>query len=81
MSYRLLSETYRKARKRYRCVWCGQSIAEGESHIHEASIYEGEFQSHRWHPECLDAMRREADENGGEVEFAYMDNPRGGQPE
>lgn len=80
MSYRLLAENTRKARKEHRCVWCGQKIAVGEAHTHERSIYEGEFQNHRWHRECYDAMQEEARESGGEMEFAYMDNPRGGRP-
>jgi hypothetical protein len=81
MTYRLLSETQPKARKAYRCVWCGYRIPEGERHVHERSIFDGEFQNHRWHPECLDAMREQAREEGGEVEFGYHDNPRGGRPE
>jgi hypothetical protein len=80
MSYRLLSETSPKARKQYRCVWCGERINVGERHAHERSIFDGEFQNHRFHHECIDAMREEASENGGEVEFGYYDNPRGGRP-
>jgi len=55
MSYQLLSETEPKARKDYRCIWCPEKILKGEKHIHETSKYDGDFQDHRWHPECKQA--------------------------
>ena len=27
----------------------------GEKHVHESSKYDGDFQDHRWHPECKKA--------------------------
>lgn len=54
MSYHQFSLIERKARKQYRCIWCGQSISEEETYEHEQSIYDGRHQNHRWHPECLD---------------------------
>lgn len=65
MSYTLLSEVERTARKRHRCIWCWQHIEPGERHIDERSVYDGEFQAHRWHPECRAAMLDEAAEGGG----------------
>lgn len=54
MSYQLLSKTQPIARKEYCCIWCPEKINKGEKHLHEASKYDGEFQDHRWHPECYD---------------------------
>lgn len=53
--YELISETEPVARKDYRCIWCPELIRKGEKHIHEVSKWEGEFQNHRWHPECQKA--------------------------
>lgn len=53
--YELLSETEPVARKDYRCIWCPELIRKGEKHIHEVSKYDGDFQDHRWHPECKKA--------------------------
>lgn len=76
MSYELLNKTNPKARKAYRCIWCGEPIAVAESHIHEVSKYDGEFQDHRWHPECKSSaesfFRQE-----GETEFLPHEFARG----
>jgi len=71
MSYTQLRRTKPIARKNYRCVYCGEKIHKGEKHIHEISIFEGEFQDHRWHKECLSSHIK-----SGEVEFDYMSNDR-----
>ena len=76
MSYTLLSEATRTARKQHRCIWCGQDIAAAEQYVDERSVYDGDIQHHRWHPECLDAMRDEAREWGGSFEFSPHDNDR-----
>lgn len=55
MSYQLLSERQRTARKTHRCIWCGEPIAVGDRYISESSKYSGDFQFHRWHPECKEA--------------------------
>lgn len=52
MSYGILSETKPKARKDYRCIWCQETIFKGEIHVHEISVFDGNFQDHRWHVEC-----------------------------
>jgi hypothetical protein len=67
MSYLLLSETTPTARKDHRCIWCPEMILKGEKHIHEVSTYEGDFQDHRWHPECRKAMMENFNRN--EPEF------------
>lgn len=65
MSYTLLSEVTRTARKAHRCIWCWQFIKPGDKYIDERSVHDGGIQHHRWHPECLEAMRAEAAEEGG----------------
>jgi hypothetical protein len=79
MSYTLIQEREVKAaRKAHRCIWCGQPINVGESYTYERSIFEGEPQTHHWHPECLGAMRALCAEEGGEVEFNafYEERPK-----
>jgi hypothetical protein len=57
MSYTLLSETLRKARKEHRCIWCPEKINAGEQYQDERSVYDGQMQDHKWHPECLVAAK------------------------
>ena len=66
MSYQLLSKTEPKARKEYRCIWCPEKILRGAQHVHEVSKYDGDFQDHRWHPECKQASYRFFRESGEE---------------
>lgn len=66
MSFQLLSETKPKARKPYACIWCTEKIQVGEVHIHQASKYDGDFQDHRWHPECWSAAVKDFKESGEE---------------
>lgn len=56
-----------KARKRRRCIYCGEHIEIGETYEREKSVYDGAHQNHAWHPECL-ADQREAARQG-DVEF------------
>jgi hypothetical protein len=77
MSYTLLSESHPVARKAHKCIWCGQPIAIGEKHRHERSIYEGQFQDQRWHPECDETFKAEICHDGGhELEFVPYGNER-----
>jgi len=55
MGYELLSTRTPVARKDHRCIWCPEKILKGDKHIHEVSKYDGDFQDHRWHPECREA--------------------------
>lgn len=52
MSYALLRDSWPIARKKHRCIWCGEFILVGEKYRREQSVYDGEFQNHAWHPEC-----------------------------
>ena len=74
MSYTLLSLTTPVSKKRRPCIWCGETIHEGERHEHERSVYQGEFQDQRWHPECRAFYLKHAGEY--ENEFTAYDNPR-----
>lgn len=69
MGYLLLHETKPKARKRYLCIWCPEFIEIGQQHIHEASVYDGDFQDHRWHPECKKAADEFFAQNPHEEQF------------
>jgi len=75
MSYALLSEVTHNARKRHRCIWCGEPILVGTRYIRERSIYDGEPQSHKWHPECRDAAHSGWDA-GDDAEFYPGENER-----
>lgn len=69
MSYTLLAETERTARKRHRCIWCWQFIEAGERYHDERSVNDGDMQHHKWHPECRAAMLDEVEAEGGPIEW------------
>lgn len=76
MSYTLISEERRTARKPHRCIWCWQRIAKGERYEYEAGINDGDFQSQHFHPECQAAKDQAAAEEGGYIEWTPgMDRP------
>ncbi|WOB06510.1 hypothetical protein [Piscinibacter gummiphilus] len=68
MSYILFSMTERKAAKRHRCIWCGEHIEPGDTYSDERSVYDGEIQRMRWHPECR-ADAEDGWKNGADEEF------------
>jgi hypothetical protein len=77
VSFILIEERHVKAaRKAHKCIWCGQQIEAGQPYTYERSIFEGDPQSHHWHPECLSAMRAEMDAEDGEFEFNPYYNER-----
>ena len=73
MSYTLLSETKPRARKRHRCIWCGEDVIIGEIYRREKSVYDGEMQDHKWHLEC-DLASHEYFED--EEDFMPFENER-----
>ncbi len=75
MGYELLCETKPTARKDHRCIWCGQAIPKGSKYVHESSVFDGEFQNHHWHPECLHYARTVNNESTWE--FEPYSEPRG----
>lgn len=46
----------RVARKNYRCDWCAEGIAKGESHMAYVSFFDGGAATFRLHPECNEAL-------------------------
>ena len=80
MSVTILRETKPVARKFYACIWCKEIIQKGEQHVHSVLIYDGDFQDHRWHPECLAAWGRDYAENH-EEEFPAHAFKRGSTEE
>lgn len=75
MGYALISERAHKAFKRYRCIWCGESILPGQQYVREFSTYCGDIQRHNWHPECKGAAEDFFREEG-EDEFSPYENER-----
>ena len=54
MSFMLIADEERKARKLHRSVWCGELIVIGERCCHVRGIFDGDPQSNDWHLECHD---------------------------
>jgi hypothetical protein len=75
MSYELIRESFPVARKRHRCIWCGEGINAGVKHRHEVSSFDGNLQDHRWHLECDDDAKDYFDEGNG-PEFSAYSNER-----
>lgn len=71
MSYTLFEDRVRKARKPHRCIWCPELIAKGETYHDERSVYDGNIQRHRWHPECQTAAHKFFRESCGEDFMAH----------
>lgn len=42
----------------YRCHWCPERILKGEPSVITAGVFEGDFFSGRYHPECAAAIKR-----------------------
>jgi hypothetical protein len=59
MSLQNLRLTEQVARKFHPCIWCRELVQIGEKHINSISLYCGDFQNHRWHPECYAAMEED----------------------
>ena len=75
MSYHQFSMKDTKARKLHRCIWCGELILKGATYKRESSVFDGGFQDHAWHPECLEAQSKYYKENRQE-EFDPHENER-----
>ena len=75
MGYAMISERTHKARRRYRCIWCGESILPDTKYVREFSVYDGDVQKHCWHQECKDTAHKFFREEG-EDEFAPWENER-----
>lgn len=62
-------------RKEHRCEWCGEAIAEGETHFHYKGRFWGDWQDWRMHPECYAIHNNE--DPYGDGSFEPYNNPRG----
>ena len=52
MSWTHLGTSKPVAAKAHRCIWCGQTILQGEQHVYVRGVFEGDFQVNRYHNEC-----------------------------
>ena len=53
------SETHvKKTRKARRCDWCSEGIEKGDPSVSTSGIFDGDFYSARYHPECAAAITR-----------------------
>lgn len=77
MSDAALSQKTVNTRKQHKCIWCGETIEIGEQCVVDNLVFEGEFQSNRYHPECNDAASDYCHEWCDEGFDPYQ-NPRGG---
>lgn len=71
MGYELLRLTRPKARKDHVCIWCGELIQRGDTYARESSVYDGDFQDFKWHPECNEAADRFFSSWGEDLFEAY----------
>lgn len=75
------------AKKPHKCIWCGETIEAKTQYVRWTGVFEGDFQSNAYHPECHAAAATERDfwEDGFEpysfargttFEAGSMDDPR-----
>lgn len=83
MIYELISESTPKARKEHKCIWCGETIHEGEHYHREVCTFEGDFHNNPWHLECDDAASQwmALGDNGFDYEFIPYEQQKGEWPE
>lgn len=54
MSFFTLRDSNPTAAKDHICIWCGEAINKGDKYFRQTGIFDGDFQSNAWHPECFD---------------------------
>jgi hypothetical protein len=53
------NETHvKRTRRTRRCNWCGELIQKGDPSVATSGIFEGDFYTGRYHPECNAAALR-----------------------
>lgn len=77
MSDTFHARSIRSSRKIRTCDWCGELIRIGEPYESYRWREGGDVGTIRVHPECLDAMRRTAREEGGWIDWEPLENHRG----
>ena len=50
-------------KKPHRCFWCAEKVKAGESSVRYSGVYEGDFSSFHFHPECWEASIQWQKEN------------------
>lgn len=76
MTYHCFESTLTSATKDHRCVWCFNKILTGSRYVREKSVYEGHFQNHPFHEQCLVACKEYcAYEPDGVAFVSGMDMP------
>ena len=63
--------TEQKARKGCKCIYCGQQILAGDLYKKQSGVFEGDWFTNRYHPECWDDL-----ELSGDDEFCPYSNER-----
>jgi len=66
-----------RARKKYRCEWCGELIEKGDAYRSYRWAEDGDAGTVRLHPECSAAMDAEIKAQGGHIVWSPGDYPRG----
>lgn len=78
MSYdELAVEDVKKCRKNHLCAWCAETISKGAPAIYRAGVFDGDFLSDHFHPECWDACGRFVEAVGEVVSWTPGDFKRG----
>lgn len=65
MSFNIITSPI--AKKVHRCVYCWTKIEIGEKYTRTKCMYEGDFQDHAWHSECLAEWEIDARDNDYEI--------------
>lgn len=48
----------KRSLKTRRCGWCSQTIERGGPYVYTSGVFEGDFYTGRYHPECAAAITR-----------------------
>lgn len=65
-----------KARKDYKCIWCGDGILKGTQYFLHVNKFEGCLNSDKFHIECGRAMQKSPDVRDDGCFYPYS-NERG----
>ncbi|WAC72099.1 hypothetical protein OU995_21395 [Roseateles sp. SL47] len=53
------------------CIWCGERLTVGQPYCRQSGVWDGQFFTSRYHPECWDALGEQDD-----PEFTPHENER-----
>ncbi len=60
-----------RARKTRRCIYCGEAISVGHNYTRQSGVFEGDWFTNHYHPECYDDPS-----DLDELEFTPYNNDR-----